>query len=76
MCEIWEEVRREGIELAKDEIEKAEVRIAQAGAKARERATKTALRMIKRDNLSVEEIAEYTGLTEDEVKEYQELIAG
>ncbi len=32
--------------------------------------------MIKRGNLSIEEIVEYTGLTEDEVREYAELIAG
>lgn len=70
-----EKTRAEAEAKIKAEAE-AEVRIAQAEAKARERATKTALRMIKRDNLSVEEIAEYTGLTEDEVKEYQELIAG
>ena len=92
MCEIWEEVRREGIaegiELAKDEIEKANAAKAEASAakakaeasaakaEAKERATKTALRMIKRGNLSIEEIAEYTGLTEEEVKEYKELIAG
>ena len=81
MCEIWEEVRREGIaegiELAREEIEKAKAEAeAKAEAQARERATKTALRMIKRGNLSVEEIAEYTGLTEDEVNEYKELIAG
>ena len=81
MSEIWEEVRREGIaegiELAREEIEKAKAEAeAKAEAQARERATKTALRMIKRGNLSVEEIAEYTGLTEDEVNEYKELIAG
>ena len=28
------------------------------------------------DGTSVEEIAEYTGLTEDEVNEYKQLIAG
>ena len=81
MSEIWEEVRREGIaegiELAREEIEKAKAEAeAKAEAQARERATKTALRMIKRGNLSVEEIAEYTGLTEDEVNEYKQLIAG
>ena len=32
--------------------------------------------MIKRGNLTTEEIAEYTGLTENEVREYAELIAG
>ena len=32
--------------------------------------------MIKRGNLTTEEISEYTGLTEDEVREYAELIAG
>ena len=45
-------------------------------AEAKERATKNALRMIKRGNLSIEKIVEYTGLTEEEVREYAELIAG
>ena len=121
MCEIWEEVKQEGIDIGRRmaaeelaearaeaerakaeaearvraEAEKARVEAekaraeaeakakaeaekvrAEAEAEARERATKTALRMIKRGNLTTEEIAEYTGLTENEVREYAELIAG
>ena len=91
MCEIWEEVKQEGIDIgrrmaaeelaeARAEAERAKAEAekvrAEAEAEARERATKTALRMIKRGNLTTEEIAEYTGLTENEVREYAELIAG
>lgn len=113
MCEIWEEVRREGIdegiEMMRNEVEKAqaakekaeaEAKAAQARAEAqakaqaeamaaqaraeaqaeaeaeaKERATKNAIRMIKRGNLTTEEIAEYTGLSEDQVMEYAALIA-
>ena len=37
---------------------------------------KNAIRMIRRGNLSTEEIIEYTGLDESEVRELAELIAG
>lgn len=47
-----------------------------AKALAREKATKNAIRMIKRGNLTVEEIMEYTNLTEEEINELAELIAG
>ena len=99
MCQIWEEVRQEGINIGMERsakaIAEAETKAAEATTKAaeattkaaeaetkaaraeaKERATKNALRMIKRGNLTIEEIVEYTGLTEEEVREYAELIAG
>ncbi len=48
MCDIWDEVRNEGIE--KHKIE-------------------TAQKMIKAGKLSLEEIAEYSGLSLDKVRE-------
>ena len=78
MCQIWEEVSQEGINIGMERSAKAiaEAETKAARAEAKERATKNALRMIKRGNLTIEEIVEYTGLTEEEVREYAELIAG
>ena len=117
MCEIWEEVRQEGIQLerertakiiaeannraeaeargkaeaeaaeakararaevaeAKAKAEAAEAKAKVEAAEAKDRAVKNAIRMIRRGNLSTEEIIEYTGLDESEVRELAELIAG
>ena len=56
MCKIWEDVRNEGIEQG---IEK--------GAKTK--ALETAQLLLKKGKLTVDEIAEVTGLTVEQVKE-------
>ena len=60
MCKIWEDVRNEGIEQGIEQgIEK--------GAKTK--ALETAQLLLKKGKLTVDEIAEVTGLTVEEVKE-------
>ena len=61
---------------AKAKAEAAEAKAKVEAAEAKDRAVKNAIRMIRRGNLSTEEIIEYTGLDESEVRELAELIAG
>ena len=98
MCEIWEEVWKEGLTegriRAAQEIADARAETAEAKAKAeaaeakaetaeakaemaeaKNRATKNAIKMIKRGNLTKDEILEYTNLSEEEVNELIELLA-
>ena len=82
MSEIMEEFLNEMMaeeratmrqELAEAKAEAVEAKEKAVEAKARELSIKSALRMIMGGKLTLEEIAEYTNLPLDDVKEYAAL---
>ena len=75
MSEIMEEFLNEMMaeERATMRQELAEAKAEAVEAKARELSIKSALRMIMGGKLTLEEIAEYTNLPLDDVKEYAAL---
>ena len=106
MCDFWEELkaegRAEGLQEAKEEIEKAQTEARQIEAEARQaeeraeakvrqaevetrqakemvriktNAVKTAFKMLLGGKLTVEEIADYTDLSLEEVQEFAALMA-
>ena len=66
MCQIFEEIKQEGIEQGIEQG-KAEER---ENAIRRESAIKKAFRMLIDGKLTLEEIAAYTDLSLDEIKEF------
>ena len=76
MCQFWEELKEEGRaeerELMKSKIAEAE---AKAKAEAKNSAIKKALKMLLSGKLTMEEIADYTNLSIDEVKEFAAITA-
>lgn len=77
MCQFWEELKEEGRAeeraLIASKLVEAEARAKQAEAK--NSAIKNAFKMLLSGKLTVEEIADYTNLSIDEVKEFAAITA-
>ena len=81
--DIWEEIRQDGVEdgkqSARDQIIEAETAKAKAMIKQqverKAEAMRTALRLLM-DGISIFKIAQYTGLSVQEVRELHEIVFG
>ena len=83
--DIWEEIRQDGLEdgrqSARDQIIEAKTETAKAKAMIKQQverkaeAMRTALRLLM-DGISIFKIAQYTGLSVQEVRELHEIVFG